>query len=177
MYITRIPKELIMWFVACVSIFLAYSTSFAADLMLHLCRQHIPSVIEQFVHKEFPGQIQQFELKAFNEVRCEQTAQLAHGDETHREYIILELDDMVNAAVVVTLSSVQTYHTVAHVHFGADGLFIFSIPDWNLSDSPNAWRQEWCKFIFYFDELKELKGQNICAKDFKPESYTSSNNH
>ena len=134
----------------------------------HLCRHNLPIAVEQFVHREFPGQIQSFAIQAFNEVRCERSEKLVTltKDATKKtpeaitkeqERIIEKWDDMANIAVTVVLKNRKIYHTTVHIHFSHDGSLVVASPEWNLSRAADDWRTKWCQFIYYVyrDELKE----------------------
>ncbi len=135
--------------------------SSALEVAPHLCRHNLPTAVEQFVHREFPRQIQSFAIQAFNEVRCERSEKLVTltKDATMKttEAITKEWDDMANIAVTVVLKNRKIYHTTVHIHFSHDGSLVGASPEWNLSHAADDWRTKWCRFIYYVyrDELKE----------------------
>lgn len=125
-----------------------------ADLTPHLCRNNIPTAVEQFVRQEFPEGVLFFTIRAIGEIRCEQSEQLALNAESastdapeivikNRAWIFSAWDDMADVVIVVEDKNRKLYYNVEHIHFDHNGNFEPAYqPKWIAFQTDCEWRKE-----------------------------------
>ena len=145
---------------------------------LGLCRDKMPQVVEQFVQREFPEQLQSYSYKPPWGILCHESGPLADLTgafekkirrlyennsppekirEELRQYaelfqsITTEHADMFDVLIVVVTTE-KFYYQIFHIHFDFTGTFKETYDtantEWVSSVRGTKWNSEWCEFVF-----------------------------